>query len=518
MRNASGSCIVLIVGIGAAAWAKEPANPRIWEPQVRSVAVFKNGMGFFVAEGSAGLHDGWCISGAVPPALFGTLAVYATGAGQTVDLVGAGVGEIVDFEDPADPSAASQKAARLGAYLNLSVQLTLERGDATETRAGRLSEVSETYAILKTGADLVAVPLSEIRRLQVLGLPLRVHVDGPPPDGTAELGLAYLRKGITWIPEYSLRILDDQMAELTLCATLVNEVADLTDCDIHFVVGVPSFLHADFLSPLAVGQAIRTVAATLPEGMHSQIVSNAIMSRAGEAADSRPEAHAGVEEAPQPMPTGGDPLAGLPRLGAAGADDFTVYTQRRMSVRQGEKAVVTLFVRKVAYRHAYRWESPGALRHMLLIDNATDTAWTTGPVVAVSGPLPLCEDLLKYTARGGTCELPVTTAINLATDASESEIDRKLKAHEPSHNVFLDLVTVEGRLLVRNHEQRPVKLTVRQTVPGLLTMVSGDGRMQQDTSKLKLLERSGTATWELELPAGGERVLTYRYERYVESR
>lgn len=517
MCRASGSCIVLIAGIIAAAWAKEPANPRIWEPEVRSVAVFKNGTGFFLADGSAGLRNGWCVSGAVPPAMFGTLAVYAKGEGQTVDLVGAGVGEMLDSNAPDDPADVADTAARLRAFLDLDVQLTLERDDASETRSGRLTEVTETYAILKTGPDLAAAPLSQIRKLQVLGYPLRVHVDGAPPDGTAQLGLAYLRKGITWIPEYSLRILDDQTAELTLRATLVNEVADLTDCDIHFVVGVPSFLHAEYLSPLAVGQVIRTVAATLPEGMHSQVLSNAIMSRAGVAADGRPEASLSPG-APAAPSEAADPLAGLPKLGAAGADDFTVYTRRHMSVRKGEKAIMTVFVRKVTYRHAYRWDSPGALRHLLLIDNGTDTAWTTGPVVAVSGPLPLCEDLLKYTPRGGACELPVTTAVNIATEASESEVDRKLKAHEPSHNVFLDLVTIEGRLHVRNHESRPAELTVRQTVPGLLKMVSDNGQMQQDTSKLKLLERSGTATWTLELPPGSERVLTYRYECYVESR
>jgi hypothetical protein len=155
---------------------------------------------------------------------------------------------------------------------------------------------------------------------------------------------------------------------------------------------------------------------------------------------------------------------------------------------------------------------------MLLLANDTDTAWTTGPVVAVSGPQPLCEDLLKYTPRGGDCELPVTTAVNVATDTRESEVDRKLKAHEPTHQLFFDLVTIEGRLIIRNHEQRPITLKVQRHVPGLLTTVSDGGRIHQDTDKLKLLERSGAATWTVELPAGGERELTYRYERYVESR
>jgi hypothetical protein len=211
-------------------------------------------------------------------------------------------------------------------------------------------------------------------------------------------------------------------------------------------------------------------------------------------------------------------MRGLPQLEAGAASDFTVYTREGMTVRKGEKAVITVFQRVVRYSHGYRWDSPGALRHHLLVHNDTDTAWTTGPVVAVSGPRPLCEDLLKYTPRGSACRLPVTTAVNISTSVSESEVDRQLKAHEPSHRFWLDLVTIEGTLHLRNFERRPVEIEVRRTVPGLLTMASNGGRKEQDTGRLKLLDRSGTACWSLTLEPGEGRELTYRYQRFVESR
>ena len=50
------------------------------------------------------------------------------------------------------------------------------------------------------------------------------------------LGMAYLRKGITWIPDYTLKVLDDETAELTLRGTLVNEAEDLIHTDVHLVV------------------------------------------------------------------------------------------------------------------------------------------------------------------------------------------------------------------------------------------------------------------------------------------
>jgi len=503
----------------ATAAAEEPKNPHVWRPDVRSVAVFKNGMGFFVRDGDVALRAGWCMAGAVPPAVFGTFAIYSLSEEQAVDVVGAGPGETVEFNGKDGPEDLAGKRARLEGCEGLNVTLTTEHDGKSETSTGTLAELTDAFAILNQEGKLHAARLSELKKLQVLDYPLRIHVEGKGREGEpARLGMAYLRKGVTWVPEYTLRIVDENTAELTLRATLINEAEDLINTDVHFVVGVPNFLHSEYLTPIAVGQAIRTVAAALPAGFQSQMVSNAIMNRAAVAADSR--ATPG-EPRPASAPESGgnieDLMRSLPQTGGEAASDFAVYTKKGMTVRRGEKAVVTLFRCRIPYSHYYRWQSPGDMRHFLLLRNETDTPWTTGPAVAVSEQRPLCEDTVRYTPRGSTYELAVTTAVNVATGATESEVDRKLKAHEPAHNIFLDLVTVEGRLTIRNHEKRPIELEVRRTVAGLIRLASDDGRIWQNTDKLKLTEREGTVTWTLKLVPGETKALTYRYERYVPS-
>ena len=65
--------------------------------------------------------------------------------------------------------------------------------------------------------------------MQILELPLRIHIQSEaekrPEKST--VGMAYLRSGITWIPEYTLKVIDDETAELSLRGTLVNEAEDL---------------------------------------------------------------------------------------------------------------------------------------------------------------------------------------------------------------------------------------------------------------------------------------------------
>jgi hypothetical protein len=515
-----------VLVLTAASRAQEPPeNPHIWKSRVTSVAVFKNGLGFFVREGKATLRDGWCVAGEVPPAAFGTLAFYPHAQNQTVDIIGHGPGEVVEFDDADAAEDPRVRRARLETAMGLTVELTYDHKGTPRTAAGRIISVGGEFIVLEGSELSFAVPLNAVQRMQVRDMPLRVHVAGP--DGVpaqATIGMAYLRQGITWIPEYTLRVLDDESAELTLRGTLVNEAEDLIGADVSFVVGVPHFLHSQYMAPVAVGHAIRTIAAAVaPREIQAQVMNRAALTndfRADQFAPRGP-GFPGFPGAnvPQPVqPPAG--VANLPPIDTTAGDDYTVYMKKGLTVRRGEKAIVTLFTKKIRYSHIYRWSPPESMQHFMVLHNDTDTAWTTGPCPAVSGSHPLSEDLLRYVPRGGRGEMPVTTAINVAHQSSEREVDRKLKAYNPteSSSGFLDLVTLDGEFQIRNFERRPVQLIISARIDGKPISASDDGAISIDAAKLKLLERTGSIRWTVTVEPDQKRALTYRYERYVPSR
>ena len=501
-------------------------NPHVWQPKTQSVAVFKNGLGFFNRRASVQLRDGWCYATDVPPAAFGTLAVFSHDQQQTVDLVGAGPGEIVSFDGHHAPGDLDSKRRRLQDSVGLKVELTYVRQGASRAAAGTLISIGPEYAVLEADTQTLAVALRQITQMQVLDLPLRIHVsrqESAPASQEADLGIAYLRKGITWIPEYTLRILDDETAELTLRGTLVNEAEDLVHCDVNFVVGVPHFVHSELMSPIAVGRAIRTLGPVLAtEGVPSQVMSQ-IMNRAAIANNSlvspQLDQSSGAETRSVPVDSGdlASVIGNLPQLESAAAGDFTVYAKQDLTVRRGERAIVTLFTQQIRYRHLYRWETAGPIQHFLTLENTTPTAWTTGPCLTLSEGNPLSEDLLRYTPRGGRGELKVTTAINIAHTYSEEEVDRKLKVHEPRNNEFYDLVSVAGSIRLKNFQEQPVDIMIEHPIQGRPTEVDSEGTIHIDATKLRLIERAAMIHWRLSLPPGQETVLKYRYERYVPS-
>lgn len=512
-----------LIAAGASARAGEEKNPHVWQPRTRSVAVFKNGLGFFIREGDAALRDGWCLTREIPPAAFGALAIYAMDEQQSVDRVGSGPGEIVQFDGRDAPDEDSARRARLEPALGLRVELGYQHHGQDRAAAGELVSVGPQFAVIDDSQQTIAVPIAGLKRLQILDLPLRVHVaaDDKKPASKARIGMAYLRKGITWIPDYTLEIVDEKTARLTLRGTLVNEAEDLVHTDVHLVVGVPHFVHTDYLAPVSVGQVIRTIGAAVAANVPGQALTQQMMNRAGLVSNAAvapqftPQPGA-VERPVEPSGDLGAAIGNLPELAGPAGTDYTVYTISDVTLRRGEKAILTLLAQNIRYGHVYRWSPPEKMRHFLVLHNDTPSAWTTGPCLAIDGQRPLSEDLLYYTPKSGRSELAVTTAINVAHEKSEQEVDRQLKIHSPSSNVSYDLVTLEGTLRLRNFDPQPVDILIDNPVPGKPT-VSGGGEASLSPDQLKLLERRGNIRWSLKLAPGEEKTLTYRYERYVPS-
>jgi len=78
-------------------------------------------------------------------------------------------------------------------------------------------------------------------------------------------------------------------------------------------------------------------------------------------------------------------------------------------------------------------------------------------------------------------------------------------------------VTIDGRLKLKNFEQRGVRVIVTVPVPGKPIAASDAAEHIIDPGRLILRERSGSIRWDVTLGVAETKELTYQYERYVPS-
>ena len=527
--------MTILFGANVSFAADTAKNENIWKPRTKNVAVFKNGLGFFVQEGKVRLKDGWCRGAEVPPASYGTFAVYSTEENTAVDIIALSPGEIMEFDDRQFADTKEARLECLASCKELNLQLSYTQKGNPASSAGKLISIGEEYVILENANSSFAVPLTSITKIQVLELPLRVHVDRETPDGEqagpcneeVSLNMSYLLKGIIWVPEYSLKIIDETTAELTLRGTLYNEVEDLIDTDVHLVVGVPHFLHAEMESPFMAGHAVRNLSmnlsgvmegnrAKIPSQVMSQL-SNSMRNNEARLDDDFDGDRMEVERR-RSIPS---VIGQLPQADNAGGSDYTVYTRKNLTLRRGERAMLTLFTKRIQYSHIYRWNTTGKMEHSLVLKNDTDTAWTTGSCMATSGYQPLSEDILKYVPRNGDGELQLTESINISQGLTEKESDRELKAYTVNQNssnqTSFDLVTLTGKIKLQNYEPRETEIVITCPFLGKGLTASDGGEIMQDAQQLQLMERRGVVKWRIKLQPNEVKELEYTYERYVKS-
>src|SRR5580704_2786316 len=241
-----------------------------------AVAAFKNGLAFVMREGSVKLASGEAMIPFVPAATLGSLWVAPNDPGVSME-------ELVAYRYNEKKSAPAESIADLlknnsgkmvtvtyrqkeftGEIVGLK-QIGMGSGapkeEETQSDAARPANPLQ-YLLLKADGKLVALSLREIGDVSfppdaLLNVDymepataLRLRVKGAGDH--ANLTMGYLEKGFGWTPSYLVSLKDDKTAELTLQSVVVNDVEELHNADVFFVVGVPNFAYSNIPSPMAL--------------------------------------------------------------------------------------------------------------------------------------------------------------------------------------------------------------------------------------------------------------------------
>jgi hypothetical protein len=513
-----------------------------FNPEVKRVAVFKNGYAFTYREGESTLSNGWAYTTRTPVGVLGTVWGYTTLPNTKVVQLLAAESEKKETERVHDIAEIllANEGARIrfidGYNSNKTFEGTYEIISRNRNFAAPTTSNQEVTIALKNETGVMFFPISYIRNLEIIGQPkyekpkiskenrLSLKVDGAADGQKVNLGIAALERGIRWIPAYRVEVKGEPIkeAKLELEAMLVNEIADLKNTDVYFVVGVPSFLFQNEVSPLSLNTAFAGVNTGF---RRDQNFSNALMSQTA----SRESAPIDGDDI---SPTSPDEE----KAASFSAEQLYLYQANQITLKKGERMSQRLFSLTVPCSEVFEWTIDDAsaqpetnysrsapitqpltnrVWYGLRLKNTTGMPWTTAPAISFREWKPLGQNLLSFTPTGSDNILRVTPATEVIGTHNLEEKSREPKQIRHSGSTYdYDLVTVEGTIKLKNLKKQPVEIVMTRNVLGDVVSAGDNGKISRQGFNLQAVNPNSLIKWNLTMPTG-EKEIKYSYKVYV---
>ena len=504
--------------------------------QTTSISIFKDGTAFFLKSGTVDIKDGvYRITDKLPPALFGTY--WMNTPNGTLSSLRSYQDTVETVKNRTVWSMTDMLEANLGRRVLLHLPNSeVVDGTVQAVETDGIDPRRKQIITLRTNNSWRTVLLSEVRGIDFFDEPEQSYEHKEKSvkpvleaafTGTAskqDLDLMYLSRGLNWTPLYLIELTGEKQARLTLRAEVVNNIEDIEDTDVHFVVGVPNFSFASRLSPLidfnqpehALNMPAREMNA-FSNSLQSQTIGYAVME--------------------DEMIDGAAPDTGLD---GQAEEDLYFYTLKNMSLKKGGRGHYPVFttdidvshiyecnlpqntVNKYAYREEFLFSpNPNKVFHSVKVNNTTKQPFTTGAAMVVKTSdetKPISQDRLNYTPIGGNSFVKLTEAPDVQIRQAEkavSTIESDKKINRGRDTYFYDKITVTGQIKVKNYKSQKIDLNIRRSIYGQLQESSIPWLKAERINANGDINQLTDVCWETSVAGGAELTITYTYEVFV---
>ncbi len=531
--------------------AETTTSPQMLD--VKQVALFKNGLGFFVGEATCPKSDATFRVTLPASPSHGTLWISYP---RNVALASAVAREVRSEEIVEAVTIPELLKANLGRKVKLLVADREIVGTVAHFAENRQTVLPDPYApggrtgeperrdpwsrqqaglvMIKTDSGMVCVNPRAVTNItfaqekielqctrQLKKAELEVRLNKPASGKT--LTVTFLAKGVTWAPSYMVDISDARKARISGKAVIVNDTCELEGVAVQLVTGFPHLEFSDVVSPIAMKENLAKFLQALSKGESERGRADGMYNVMSQRVAYRAEGRAAM------------PAYGAAEAGQA-AEDLFLYPAGPIDLGRDEVAYVPLFTESIPYEHIYQWDIPDyvdedgryqydrnrrgeeqeeqVVWHSLRLTNATRIPWTTAPGETVKNGVILGQDTLGYTPAGGEGTLRITRAVGVKADQIELETERKRDAARLYGNSY-DLITVRGELSVMNAQDKPIKLEITKMLSGEVKSADPDTKREKLAKGLRRMNGLMKLTWTIDLAGGAEKELNYVYEVYV---
>ncbi|QEL14465.1 DUF4139 domain-containing protein [Limnoglobus roseus] len=506
------AALVLFAAIGPTRAEPAAALGALAKIPVKEVTVFKDGHAYVVHQGTMPVDAaGNVLLDLLPNPVLGTFWPYSANpavapqsvtAGRrrvTVEQTALTLRELIEANPGAEVVVTEGSKPPYPATIVKALSRPTEEVEKSAPVPGGESLPQKgNVLLLKTIEGTKAVSIDAITDVKFVGkyetklsqeeyrnlLTMKLDWAGQPAAKSAEVGMAYVQKGIRWIPNYRVELDGKGKATVKMQATLINELTDLKDATVNLVIGVPSFYFKDSADPIALNQALTQLSSYFEaDGTRTQFaLSNSMMTQNIGA----PQMAGSGGRAANPGPNLG------PDLGGNQSEDLFVFTLTNVTLAKGQRMVLAVSQQSVDYKDVYTLDVPYApplelrrqvndahtaelvkmmavpkVQHKVRLTNGNAQPFTTAPALILKDGKVLSQAMMTYTSKQNTVDLTLTTAIDVRVKKKDKETKRTPNAQTYDGHAYWR-IDIGSSLELTNNGPKAVEVEVTRSVLGNL--------------------------------------------------
>ncbi len=337
----------------------------------------------------------------------------------------------------------------------------------------------------------------------------------------------YLTQGISWQSAYRLELGKENKMRLAMDAEIINKLADMKNIDLFLASGYANFAGSGIKSPMAMIQPDQENE-PVPESAAPARYSLQRKSAASYAANDRIALSA---------------PASFGETATGETEDITLLHLPEFTLKKGEVChrvldrAETSFERLVHWQIAarrnpdngriYRSDNPVPM-DALRFKNPFDRPITASPLEIRDGGMVLAQARIPWVNRGDVAIVDITQAQTVtgkiveyetpSQDTSRAESLLEIVVRNKDGRVISGTLAgrsyrvfdVQGELRLKNHRRQAARVLIKLNYAGAL--ISADGKPENTMlDQTSYVNPNACLIWDMELPAGGEKILKYRY-------
>jgi hypothetical protein len=347
--------------------------------------------------------------------------------------------------------------------------------------------------------------------------------------------LSYMQTGISWIPSYNVKIIDDKTLQIEMKALVENYAETMKDVDLMLTIGAMNFKYGTQTDALAQMYNTMISGGTLGSTYNWNNASG-LAAQSYAAPVTNYDISAG-EYALDEVTVANEPVydyVNYSTYAVAGdkSNDLFTYKLGKTTLEYGVKSSFSIFSKNISYEEVYEatlWDQINyastyqitnrddqviPVYHSLKLKNETTVPFTTAPVFVQDEKLqPLAQDEVKYTPVGSDVKIQLAQSPDIKiknTEEEKSFEDRSKKYN----NYYYKKIIIKGTVTVENLQDKSIKLDLTKNINGNIIAASESGKIKK-TGVYSGINPQSKSDWEINIGANAKKEITYEYEVYI---